>query len=264
MRFFDTNAIVDIYRATKAEVIDNNPGIDIKSEEGKALLKDRFEWVVRHSQPVWHVKDRSLLGASRNPLVRVFTMFMSQREQIVRMVNNGISDFANSDKTSADATRLGRVLGTVAMNLAAFSTYNFAWALLVQRKKKDVEDFARDFLKDILSLPFFGKYLAKSLEITFNVMAEKPVFNQEFDAGAVESILKAILIDAIPNFARAGKHYVTGEKYQRGPNRGKLKWTNELLVATDSLIDALASLKGLPYYGAKDIVKSVKAQIPKE
>lgn len=262
MRFFDTNAIVDIYRATKAEVIDKNPGIDIKSDEGKALLKDRFEWVVRHSQPVWHVKDRSLLGASRNPLVRTLTMFMSQREQLVRMVNNGISDFANSDKTTADTARLGRVLGTVAMNLAAFSVYNFAWALLIQRRKKDVEELARDFMKDVLSLPFFGKYLAKSFEITFNFQTDRPVFNQQFDDGAVETILNDILIVAAPNFWRAGIHFINGEKYKRpSPLAGQPKWQNELLVATDSLIDALASLKGLPYYGAKDIFKSVKAQV---
>lgn len=261
MRFFDTNAIVDDYRAVKAEVTDKNPGIDINSEEGKALLKDRFEWVVRHTQPMWHVKDRSLLGASRNPLTRVLTMFMSQREQMVRMVNNGISDFANSEKTLQDATRLGKALGAVTMNMIAFTIYNFAWALLIQRRKKDVEDLGRDFFKDILSLPFFGKYPAKGFEMTFNFLTDKPVFNKEFDAGAVESILAGILLDAIPNFARAGQHFVTGEKYQRGPNRGELKWPTELLVATDALIDAFAALKGLPYYGAKDIVKSVKAQI---
>ncbi len=264
IRTFDNIAINDIYRAVTAEVIDKNPGIDIKSAEGKMLLKDRYEWVLRHNQPMWHVKDRSLLGASRNPIVRTFTMFMSQREQLVRMVNNAISDFANSDKTSEDATRLGRVLGTVTMNLVAFSVYNFAWALVAHRKKKDVKDFFRQLFKDMISLPFFGKYFAQSFEIIFNVMADKPVFKQEFDAGAVEFILKEILIDALPNFVRAAKHYVTGVKYQSGRHKGELKWQVELLVAVDSLIDAFASLKGLPYYGAKDIVKTAKAQIPKE
>jgi hypothetical protein len=260
MKFFDTNAIVDVYRAVKAEVIDKNPNVDINSTEGQVLLKDRFEWVVRHTQPMWHPKDRSLVGSDPRPLVRALTMFMSQREQLVRMINNGITDFANSEKTADDQVRLGRTLGAVAMNMAMFTIYNIAWAAVIQKKDRDVKDLGKDFLKDILSLPFFGKYLASGFDILFNVLTDKPVFRQEFDAGPVEGILKDILIEAIPNYARAGKHFVTGEKYQGGPNRGEKKWKNEILVATDALVDAISSLKGIPYSGAKDIAKSTVAQ----
>ncbi len=264
MRFFDKNAIVDVYRAVKAEVIDKNPNININSKEGQSLLKDRFEWVTRHTQPMWHPKDRSLIGSDPRPLIRALTMFMSQREQLVRMVNNGIADYVNSEKTTEDATRLGRSLGNVALNMAAFTLYNFAWAVLIHKKKRDVWDLAKSFFKDILSLPFFGKYIAKSFEISFNVLTEKPVFRQSFDEGPIESILGGILIEAIPNFVRAAKHFVTKERYKSGPNRGEEKWENELLVAIDALVDTVASLKGIPYYGAKDIVKSVKVQVTKD
>jgi hypothetical protein len=265
MKFFDTNAIVDIYRAVKAEVIDNNPDVDINSEEGQALLKDRFEWVVRHTQPVWNVKDRSLLGSSLNPLTRSLTMFMSQREQLVRMVNNGISDYANSEKTNDDALRLGRVLGSVAMNLAAFSAYNLAWAVLIKKRDKDVADALRDAMKDVISLPFFGGWFAQAFGYYFNIFTGKSTFGQRgFQDGTVEGILKNILIDGIGGFALAGKHFVTKEKYQGGPNNKELKWKTELFVAIDSMIDAIASLKGLPYYGAKDIVQTVIAHTKTE
>ncbi len=265
MKFFDKNAIIDVYRATKAEVIDKNPGINIDSKEGKVLLKDRFEWVTRHTQPMWHPKDRSLIGADPRPLIRSLTMFMSQREQLVRMINNGVADYINSKKTAEDATRLGRTLGTVALNMAAFTLYNFGWAVLIHRKKRDLIDLGKFFLNDILSLPFFGRYLARSFEITFNVLTGKPVFSRDFDEGPIEGILGRILLEAIPNFALAGKHFVTKERYGRNhPLQGQDKWKNELLVAVDALVDAFASLKGIPYYGAKDIVKSVKAQLPED
>ncbi len=264
LRFFDTNAIVDIFRAVKAEVADKNPNVDINSEEGKALLKDRFEWVVRHTQPMWHPKDRSLIGSDPRPLVRSLTMFMSQREQLVRMINNGVSDYANSEKSAEDTVRLGRTLGSIALNMAIFTLFNLAWATLIQRKERDVKDLGKSFMKDMLSLPFFGKYLATSFDLTFSVLTGKPVFKQQFDEGPIEGILSDILIQAIPNFARAGKHFVSKEKYKSGPNKGEEKWKNELLVAVDGLVDAIASLKGLPYFGAKDIVKSIGAQIPKE
>lgn len=260
LKFFDTNAIVDIYRAVKAEVAD--AGVNINTPEGKAILKDRFEWVARHTQPMWHPKDRSLLGSDPRPLVRSLTMFMSQREQMVRMVNNSIADFANSKKTVEDQARLGRSLGAVAMNMVLFSIYNAAWAVLIQRRKKDVLDLMRDVFSDALSLPFFGGYFAKLFELAFNTFADKPTFHQfDFDDGPVVGILQEILLEGIGGFARAGKHLVTGEKYPRGnPNAGEFKWKNELVVATDALVDGFASLKGIPYHGAKDIVKSVKAQ----
>lgn len=265
MKFFDKNAIIDVYRATKAEVIDKNPGVNINSKEGKALLKDRFEWVVRHTQPMWHPKDRSLIGSDPRPLRRTLTMFMSQREQLVRMINNGVADFVNSKKTGEDATRLGRTLGTVALNMTAFTLYNFAWALLIQRKKRDLIDLGKFFLNDILSLPFFGRYIAKSFEITFNLLTDKPVFSRDFDEGPIEGVLGRILLEAIPNFALAGKHFVTKERYGRGhPLQGQDKWKNELLVAVDALVDAVSSLKGIPYSGPKDIIKSVKAQLPEK
>jgi hypothetical protein len=261
MKFFDTNAIVDLYRATKAEVVDNNPDVAIDSEAGQALLKDRFEWVVRHTQPVWNVKDRSLLGSSLSPLTRSLTMFMSQREQLVRMVNNGVSDYVNSKKTNEDALRLGRILGSVAMNLAAFTAYNLAWAVLIKKRHKDVADAMRDAVKDVLSLPFFGGWFAEAFGYYFNIFADKPTFGQSgFQDGTIEGILKDILLDGIGGFALAGKHFVTEEKYKSGPNKGKLKWKTELFVAIDSMANAIASLKGLPYYGAKDIAQTVIAQ----
>lgn len=263
IKFFDTNAIVDIYRATKAEVID--AGVNVNTPEGKAILKDRFEWVARHTQPMWHPKDRSLLGSDPRPLVRTFTMFMSQREQMIRMVNNGIADFANSEKTTEDQVRLGRSLGAVALNMVLFTIYNAAWAVLIQKRKKDVLDLLRDVFSDAISLPFFGTYFSKLFELIFNTFADKPTFHQfDFDDGPIIGILQEILLEGVGGFARAGKHMVTGEKYRAGPNRGELKWKNEMLVATDALVDGFASLKGIPYHGAKDIVKSVKAQFTEQ
>ncbi len=259
MKFFDNNAIVDIYRATKAEVVD--AGVDINTIEGKAILKDRFEWVARHTQPMWHPKDRSLLGSDPRPLVRSLTMFMSQREQMVRMVNNGIADFANSDKTAEDQVRLGRSLGAVALNMVLFTLYNIAWAKFIQKKERDVKDLGKAFLKDLFSLPFFGSYLATSFELVFSVFTDKPTFFQDFNKSPIESILGNVLLVAIPNFARAGKHFVTGEKYGRGsPRAGELKWKNELLVAVDGLASAFAALRGIPYAGGKELVKTAEAQ----
>lgn len=264
IKFYDTLAIQDIYRAVKAEVTDKNQVLDINSSEGQALLKDRFEWVVRHTQPMWQPKDRSLTGSSPNPLVRIFTMFMSQREQLVRMSMNAESDWANSEKTPEDAQRAGRAYGAVALNMALFTLYNAAWAALVKKRDVDFKGIAKNFLKDLLSLPFGGKYIAKSFEIIYDRLQDRPVFREDFDKTAPEAVLRELLLVAAPNFALAGKHFVTKEKYRGGDLRGEEKWKNELMVATDALADAWASLKGIPYHGAKDIVDTFKVHLEDE
>jgi hypothetical protein len=263
LKFFDSIAIQDIYRAVLGEVADKNPNLNLNTGEGRILLKDRFEWVVRHTQPMWQPKDRSLLGSSPDKLVRTFTMFMSQREQLVRMALNAESDWANSEKTSEDAARAGRAYGAVALNMVLFTLYNAAWASLVKKKAVDFKAIAKNFFKDLLSLPFGGKYLAKSFEMVFNRLTDRPVFRSDFDKTAPEAILREILLIAIPNFALAGKHFFTQEKYGRGSGsdlRGKKKWKNELLVAIDAVAEAWSSIRGIPYTGAKDLVDTFEVQ----
>jgi len=251
MRFFDTNAIHDIFRVAKAEVIGENPNIDINSREGQALLKDRFDWLVRHTQPIWHVKDRSLLGGQKtNALLRAATMFMSQREQLMRMQINAISEFSQSKKTTADKLRLARVMGTVGLNMAAFTLYNFAFATLVQRKDRDILDLIRNFFSDMISLPFFGNWFARLFEAMFNTTAGKPSF-RDLGETAIESIAKDILIDGLLNYWKSANHFIEGDD----------RWERELLVAIDSTAEGVAALTGLPYYGAKEAVKIIDAQI---
>ena len=237
--------------------------MDINSKEGRVLLKDRFEWVVRHTQPMWHVKDRSLIGSDKAPHKRILTMFMSAREVIFRMNTNAITEFVNSDKTLADTARLSKVVGSVATNLAMFTLYNLAWATAIQGKPRDVEDIYKNFFKDLLSLPFFGEYYATLFDVMFTAATEgkSGFFQQRLSAGPITGIIEDLIFGFGLNATLAARHVVTGERYQSGRNRRELKWQNEILVAGDSLVDAVASLAGLPYYGAKDIVKSAKTQI---
>lgn len=260
--FFDTLAILDVYRIAKAEVADNNPGIELTSAEGKVLLKDRFEWLARHTQPMWHVKDRSLIGSDKRFLQRSLTMFMSAREVIMRMNTNAVTEYLNSEQTVADGVRLGKVMGTVAGNMAMFTIYNFAWAALLQRKPKEVEDFYKDYFKDMLKLPFFGEYIEFFISgmVTSFATGKLNFFQRRLDEGPIEgTILSAF--DAVINYGFAFNHLITGEKYKSGIHKGDLKWKNEVLVATDNLIDTMATLGGVPYYGASSFVKSINRQI---
>jgi hypothetical protein len=260
--FFDTLALLDVYRIAKAEVADNNPGIDIKSDEGKALLKDRYEWLARHTQPMWHVKDRSLIGSNPNWAIKSLTMFMSAREVIMRMNTNAITDYLNSDKTAADTARLAQVMGTVMGNMAMFSLYNLAWATVLQRKPREIEDIYKNFFRDMLSLPFFGEYLEFFVTgiMKSAIHGELSFFERELDDGAILGTVQTAF-NAVSNLALSVNHLITGERYKSGIHRTELKWKTEMIVGIDSLVDTIATVGGLPYYGAKSFVKSTARQI---
>ena len=261
---FDSIALQDLFRITKAEVIDNNPDIDITSEEGQALLKDRFEWLARHTQPMWHVKDRSLIGSDKHWAWRSLTMFRSAREVITRMNTNAVTTYLNSEKTTADTIRLSKTMSAVAANMALFTLYNFAWATLIQKKDRDLEDLHKNFLKDILTLPFFGEYFEFFLNgiIQTATTGKLNFFERELDSGPIIGTIETAF-DGMIALTLSARHFITGEKETRKgyPNKGEKKWKSELVVAADAILEAAASVGGLPYYGAKDVAKTAKAQV---
>ena len=255
MKFHDINAIADIFRATKAEVKENNPTLDIASDEFRAVLKDRFEWLFRHTQPTWHTKDRSILGSSRNVLVRAATMFMSQREKLVMMVLNANRKFASSQKSAKDIREVARVWGTVGANLAMFTIYNFAWALAIQRKEKTFRDLLAMFSSDVLGLFFFGKYATEIIRVS-NAVSQGKFARVSVSTGPENTIKQ--LVTGISFYVIAAEHFITGEKYQSGPNRLEEKWRTELWVATEAMWDGVAGVTGLPFTGPKDIINSLQ------
>ena len=255
MKFHDINAIADLFRVAKAEVKENNPNLNIDSKEYKLLLKERFEWLFRHTQPTWHTKDRSILGSSRNVLVRAATMFMSQREKLVMMVTNANRRFAASEKTFKDIRELAKVWGTVGANLAMFTMYNFAWALVIQKKEKTLRDLFAMFGSDVLGLLFFGKYATEIIRVS-NAISQKKFAKVSVSTGPENTIKQ--LVTGTAFYIIAAEHFITGEKYQSGPNRLEEKWKTELWVATEAMYDGIAGITGLPFTGPKDIINSLQ------
>ena len=257
MKYFDTNAIVDLYRVSVSEIAEARPDLDQNSKEFKGLLKSRFEWLVRHTQPVWHVKDRSLLGSDPRPLVRALTMFMSQREQMVRMITGASVEFSNSKKDTAAQLRLAKVYGAVGLNIAMFTMYNAAWALLVRKKKKTILDVGSEFVQNMFGNLFFGRYAAEIIRVTTNKVQGTGFGQVSFEAAPVRLLQTGG--NGLVNLSAAAFHLITGEIYLAGPNRNQEKWKNELLVAIDNLVDFTSGVTGLPYVGPKDIVSGLKA-----
>ncbi|KKM04813.1 hypothetical protein LCGC14_1760450, partial [marine sediment metagenome] len=163
MSFFDGNAISDGVRIAMAEVKHNQPDIKVDSQEYIDLVKKRASWLIRHTQPTWHNKDRTKLGATRNPLTKALTMFMSQRAKLVQMLVNAAEDFKYSNKTSQDYKRLGKVYGSVMTNAFFIALFDTMFAALVYRKRKSLKDFLVGVTRQVAGLPYFGRVIADTI-----------------------------------------------------------------------------------------------------
>lgn len=253
MKFFDTNAIVDVFRVAESEIAELRPELKQGSTEFESAVKQRFEWLVRHTQPMWNPKDRSLIGSDPRPLFRALTMFMSQREQMVRMVTSAQVEYSNSAKDNQATRRLAKVYGAVGMNIALFTMYNTAWALVVQRKKKTVLDVLGEFIRNIFGNLFYSEFSTEIIRATVNGAQGK--FNKvSFETGPQSVLSNGVT--GIVTFNLAALHFITGE---RNKTTGKKKWKTEILVAVDSLADSISGVTGLPYVGPKDIIKGLIA-----
>lgn len=100
IKIHDAAAIAWIYEDIKAK----NPDIS------KAELKKKLRQVVMRTQPTYNVSSRTNLSRSNNPLMRLFTMFSSQRAKNMNMMFDSIIRYATNpderNKKSMKATLL--------------------------------------------------------------------------------------------------------------------------------------------------------------
>jgi hypothetical protein len=96
IKIHDAAAIAWIYEDIKAK----NPDIS------KAELKKKLREVVMRTQPTYNVSSRTNLSRSNNPLMRLFTMFSSQRAKNMNMMVSGILNYAtNPDERNKKAMK---------------------------------------------------------------------------------------------------------------------------------------------------------------
>ena len=133
--------------------------------------------------------------------------------------------------------------------------YNLAWAVGIQRKDKTFRDLLAMFSSDILGLVFFGRYATEIIRVSNSV--SKGQFAKVSVTTGPENTIKQLLTGTA-FYIIAAEHFITGEKYQSGPNRLEDKWKTELWVATEAMYDGIAGITGLPFTGPKDIINSLQ------
>lgn len=249
MRFFDTNAICDTFRIAEAEIQDKNPDLDVESQEYKDLLRERFEWLVRHTQPVWHTKDRSLITSSDNELINQYTMFMSQREQIVRMATAAMQRYAQT----GDGRIASKMLGSIAGSIALFTLYNTLWAITV--RGNDPEDELKQmpfaFTESVVGNLLFSQFFTDAARNAMNIKDHKWA-RVNVDAAAVSLIEDAVI----------GAAYMGGGVLQMID--GDPGWEDNLKRGTYLMGQTVLQGRGLPVAGPRDLTTRLRGDKKKK
>lgn len=243
MSYFDTNTVTDIWRIATSEVKEANPSLDESGAEFRKIRKDRAEFLLRKTQSNWHVKDRTLIGSSPNPLTKSLTMFSSQREKIVMMMTSAYVRF----RADGNTAKFAKILGNVVASSALISMFNIAFAsLILKRPWPEKEKLLTDTLQDMIGLPYGGVYVAQTLAYLANRITGNPVYGKVVDIPPLRVI--EIGISSAGDLTMAAKAFIEGDR----------NWKKKAFKAVDNAAEAVALYKGYPYIGPKEIYRGLQ------
>jgi hypothetical protein len=242
----DRLAIQEIDKAVQRWVADTTK-LEIGSDAFYTEVAHRTEDVVRKTQPMWDMAERSVLSSTPNFALKSMLMFRSAREA---MVNQNILAWDNlvKSKDLGAAEEAGKTLGATvlstvlvrAMKTAIYTgTTAGAVALLDREPKEDLvsgEKFVESVGTDMLGHLPFGQLVAGTIKIA---MGRKALNDLDPDALLVAPLVLAGT--GVAEFTKAYEAEVIDEDID--------KRNRHLIAGVNNIVDALARLKGVPASG---------------
>jgi hypothetical protein len=136
---------------------------------------ERAEEVIRTTQPTWDIVDRSRIGSVKNPIVKAFTMFHSQREKMAQMIGianskymneleyirraNGLTTLREAAKTEDGLKAFREAARTYALvltNTALVKAWGVLYGIVMLGRDEDEKDWATAVIADIPGMYYFG------------------------------------------------------------------------------------------------------------
>lgn len=260
----DTASIGSIWRSVKEEISVKYP--DLKGQEFYDKVYDRAWFIIRRTQPTFHVKDRSPIGMSKNIALRIVTKYSSQRNKNWNMFWRGIEEYNQSDKTPKDKARLAKIVAIVAvmMPLAIGQIRKFrSWVMGKDKEKsvlnrKETQGLLEETVVDLIGTNLGNIYV---LGTGYNSLVSK-IQNGTFGGYGTTNIIGSAADTAI-NTAVHGwnsiAYAITNERYkpESGKILGEKKWKKSVIKMSEGLIDITGKVKGV---NAELMRKFIKAQ----
>ncbi len=230
IKIMDIATVMMIYARAKDEINEKYP--NETAENKKELIKERFEQVTNDTQPTYGIIERTPLGRSKNLLVRLFTLFSSQRSKNANMLIEAYNEYATDPEDEQAKKKLKATLimvgGVNSLGVAVIDKIKY-----VLMGNSDDEDVITDVAKmSIVNLMsnFYG-----AGEVTGAVLTGKPWYKVNHP------------IYSTYNLASESLTNVSDGKFVKG---------------LDQAMTVALEVKGIPIFPYKNLVsKPIKAVI---
>jgi len=250
---FDYQAIGRIWTAAELETNDCCPLL--KDEERMQRIAGRTEEIVRKTQPTFLPKDRSAIGRSKRPFVRLLTKYSSQRNKNYMMVRRTVEEYNRSGKTGKDKKKMMSKLSILAIVMPAMLWgIDAARRKVYGRKEKAPKSKAWATIMNFLEYNLGSVYFVGNAFRSLRSKVERGTYaGYDVSDVLISSIDRGI--DGIAETVTAIRRAMSEEKYKSGDKKGELKWKTTAKRAIDKNLSTLFKFKwGLPYDTVKRLV----------
>lgn len=138
----DYRVLDNIYTACERAVRQENPKIDVKSDEYRKLVDDKFNLVALRTQSIFAPTVSAEMQRSDSELLKSLSMFRTQQTQDFSRTVKAINEYRNATnkeaKAAAASTLRASVVGSVASSVSL--GLMTAVARLLMHKRRDYED----------------------------------------------------------------------------------------------------------------------------
>ncbi len=242
-----------LWNAVKAEVRDQNPGIDVKSEEYLKLVQDRFDDVVDQTQVVDTVLHRSPIMRSSNGAVKMATAFMAEPTKSFNLLRTRMTEVAasmyqdklrgvkNSKATKAARKDLAR--SVVSLGLTAVAT-SAASAIIDGVRDDDDKDYLEKWMDSFIA------NMADNTNIFGQIPYVKEVFSmvQGYDSERMD-------MAGISNLITSAQE---AYKYANGDSK------KTMYGVIKGVVRGLSQVLGVPAYNTLREIESIHNAVAKE
>lgn len=243
IRRFDQMAIASIWRATKAEIRQKNPGLSPQSNEFFRKVDERSWEIIRRTQPTFHVVDRSTIGASTNLALRLMTKYSSQRNKNWIATRRAYARYNRSNKTPRDRARVAStvwVLGVISpLMLIGIDRLR---DIIYSRERQ--AGFFKAMTLDYLKVELGNIYILGDLIGSLTSKIERGTY-AGFDLNNVASGAINDMITIMAEFYTTIEQRATNEKYKSGRKKGEAKWKSSVKRFGTKAIDWGGRISGI-------------------
>jgi len=254
-------------RITEAEMADKNRSgrsqeywdrrgvepseLEFESEEYWYEFGKRARYLARRTQPMFEGENRSLHTSVREPSKRMWFLFRSYVDQVLRMGHRENTARINNISSKA---KMAQNLGIIWTSLAMFSIIQWLMAKVLYRDERDWKDLGMDIALGPLKLLTIIGYPLQSIlkKVGDSLLGKKPSMTEPTADTIVTQFIDESL-KASTDLAQGITYLGSKERYKGGPNKGKLK--SEVLIerAVLDLTTQVAEYFGIPASRVKRI-----------